>query len=239
MPMSKAEKKVNLFADLGEYFALSGKYWYWFVVILVLVVVSSLTVVGESYLFSQVLDKGAAFTAGTLQKDVFIQILFGIALAFAFVVIIKGISNWARYFFINRLDGKLIFDLKTKFFSHILGLSHKFHSTHRTGSLIARMTRGARSIEGITDFFVFSTIPLIIQLIVACVSLLYFEVYSTITIIAIMVAFLVFVLTMTRLQQKAKIESNEADDAEKAFIGDIFTNIDTIKYFGKEKTPGF
>jgi len=232
------DKKVNLFDNLGEYFSLSGKYWSWFFVILLLVVISSLTLVGESYLFSQVLDKGAGFIAGTIQKDAFIEILIGIGTAFAGVVIVRSISNWGRFFFINRLDAKLIFDLKNKFFVHILGLSHKFHSTHRTGSLIAKMTRGARSIEGITDFFVFSTIPLVIQLFVACVSLLYFDVFSVITIIGIMIVFLAFVMLLTKLQQKPKILSNEADDAEKAFIGDIFTNIDTIKYFGKERQTG-
>ena len=53
-----------------------------------------------------------------------------------------------------------------------------------------------------------------------------------------MIVFLIVVLLLTRLQQKAKIESNEADDAEKGLISDVFTNIDTIKYYGKENRIG-
>jgi len=65
----------------------------------------------------------------------------------------------------NRLDSKLIFDLKQKFFNHIMDLSYDFHSSHRTGSLIARITRGGRAIEGIADFLFFETTSVIANLI--------------------------------------------------------------------------
>ena len=35
-------------------------------------------------------------------------------------------------------------------------------------------------------------------------------------------------------QQLAKLEANKADDYEKSMISDTFTNIESIKYFGKE-----
>jgi len=40
---------------------------------------------------------------------------------------------------------------------------------------------------------------------------------------------------MQAKQENDQISSNRAEDREKGFIGDVFTNVDTIKYFGKEK----
>jgi len=231
-------KKVDFRAGLKEYFSLSGKYAHYFAVITFFVVLGSLSTLAESYLFKVLLDNAAIFSAGGISRADFSAILFGIGAAFLFIILLSGISDWSRYYFINRLEGNLIFDLKKKYFLHILGLSHRFHTTHRTGSLIARMTRGARSIESISDFFVFNIAPLAIQLIVACISLLYFDIFSVLTIVVIMAIYLFYVLALTRRQQRPEIESNEADDREKAFVGDVFTNVDTIKYFGKEGRMG-
>ncbi len=228
------DKAVNFRENLGVYFRISRPYWLYFVAIILFVLFVSLSSVAEKYLFKVILDDGANFVAGTLLKDAFVQILFGVAVAYVFIVAVRGVSHWLRYYFINRLEGSQIFELKKKYFSHILRLSHKFHTSHRTGSLISRMTRGARSIEGITDFFVFSTMPLLIQLVVVCISLVYFEVFSVVVVILTMVAVILFVMLITQKQQVAKIKANDADDEEKAFVGDSFVNIDTVKYFGKE-----
>ncbi len=232
------ENKIDFIANLKNYFELARPYWAYFLVIALFVLLASLSIVGEKYLFKIILDNGASFVSGTLEKNALIQILLGVVVAYAIVVAVKGVSNWARYYFLNRLDGRLILDLKKKYFDYLVRLSHKFHTTNRTGTLIARMTRGARSIEGITDFIVFSSIPLVIQLSVVFVALLYFDVFSAITIIVIMFVFILFVLFVTQKQQKPKIESNEADDAEKGLISDVFTNIDTVKYYGKEDRIG-
>jgi len=228
------DKEVNFKENLKVYFKISKPYWYFFVAIIFFVLLVSLSSVAEKYLFKVILDEGADFVSGALAKDVFIQILFGVALAYAFVVVVRGISHWLRFYFINRLEGRQIFELKKKYFEHILRLSHKFHASHRTGSLISRMTRGARSIEGITDFFVFSTLPLLIQIVVVCISLVYFEVFSVVVVIVTMIAVVLFVMFVTKKQQMAKVIANDADDEEKAFVGDSFVNIDTVKYFGKE-----
>ncbi len=232
--MDENNKGIAFRENLRKYFAFARPYWTYYLLIIFFVLLVSLSGIAEKFLFKIIIDDGTNFASGVLSKDAFISILFWVAFVFGVTIIIRGLSHWARYFFINRLEGELIFDLKKKFFNHILRLSHKFHTTHRTGSLIAKMSRGARSIESITDFFVFSSIPLITELIVVCISLAYFELSSVAVILATMVVFVVFVVVVTRLQQKPKIESNDADDAEKAFVGDIFTNVDSIKYFGKE-----
>jgi ATP-binding cassette subfamily B protein len=76
--------------------------------------------------------------------------------------------------------------------------------------------------------------PLIFQLLVIVGSLIYFDILSSIVIFVVIVSFIIYSWLMLNMQKKANLDANEAEDIEKANIGDIFTNIDSIKYFGKE-----
>jgi len=52
--------------------------------------------------------------------------------------------------------------------------------------------------------------------------------------VVIAFVFVVYSYYFLQKQRKANIDFNNAEDFEKANMGDIFTNIDSIKYFGKE-----
>jgi len=220
--------------DLAEYFKVARPYALFFGLIAFFVLLMSLATVGEKFVFKILLDEGANFVAGGVTKAQFIELILSLALAFIGVFVTKAASNWLRLHFINRAEGSMMLDLKKKFFGHIVGLSYKFHTTHRTGSLIARMTRGAGSIEGITDFISIGIFTLIIQMIVVFISVAFFDLVSAVMLIVVMFAFIFYVLFFLRAQQKARVALNNAEDSEKAFVSDVFTNIDTIKYFGKE-----
>ncbi len=132
-------------------------------------------------------------------------------------------------------DAGLIQDLKKKFFNHILNLSYHFHTTHRTGSLISRLVRGGRSIENMTDILIFNVAPLIFQLAVVSLSLLYFDWIPAVVILATISIFIAYSYVVQRKQQPYTVAANDAEDYEKANISDFFINIDSIKHFGKEK----
>jgi ATP-binding cassette subfamily B protein len=125
-------------------------------------------------------------------------------------------------------------DIKRKFFNHIVHLDHNFHTTHKTGSLISRLTRGSRAVESTTDFFLFNGAPLILQFIIVGASVLYFDILSAIMLLLTGGLFIGYSLYIVNKQQKANLISIAAEDREKGNIGDVFTNIDSIKYFGKE-----
>jgi len=237
MPVSKDDqvKMFDMKKDLREYFLIAKPYALFFGLVAFFVLLMSLATVGEKFIFKILLDEGANFVAGSITKAQFVELLLSLALGFVAVFLTKSASNWLRLHFINRAEGSMMLDLKKKFFGHIIGLSYKFHTTHRTGSLIARMTRGAGSIEGITDFISIGIFTLIIQMIVVFISVAFFDLISAVMIIVVMFSFIFYVLFFLRAQQKARIALNNSEDYEKAFVSDVFTNIDTIKYFGKEK----
>jgi len=77
---------------------------------------------------------------------------------------------------------------------------------------------------------------LIFQLVIVTASLIYFDWISAIVVFSTIVVFLIYSLFLQKIQEKANLKANKTEDIEKGNVGDIFTNIDSIKYFGKERT---
>ena len=228
--------KINFKHNLSVYFSILKKYKVLFVIILLIALTIEATYVIDKALYKYIVDRGTEFAAKTISQGVFVKLLVMIAVAFLSLVVFRSIVNWIKLHLINRLDSKLILDLKRKYFNHILELSHRFHTNTKTGSIISRLGRGARAIERLTDIILFNFAPLLFQLVIVTASLIYFDWVSAIVVFSTIMVFLGYSLFIQKLQEKPNLRFNKAEDIEKGNVGDIFTNIDSIKYFGKEKT---
>jgi len=228
-------EKIEFKYNIKEYWNILKRYKKLFVFLLFvsLIVESMFTV--DKFLFKKIIDDGANFLEGILPKEVFVKTLFVILLIFAAVSVTKVIGKWVTIHLVNLLDSRLLQDIKLRYFAHILKLSHNFHTTHKTGSMISRMNRGSGAIETMTDVLIFNVAPLIFQLAIVGVSLAYFSSISAWTILAIAVVFISYSFFIQNIQQDSKLKFNDAQDAEKGFISDIFTNVDSIKNYGKEE----
>lgn len=230
----KNNEKINFKYNLSVYWSFLKKYKSLFFGLLFLSLIVESLFVADKFLFKIIIDDGTQFLEGTLFKDVFMQTLIILAGVFFVIIIIRSVGKWLSLHFLHKLEGNLIRDLKTKYFNHILGLSHEFHTSHKTGALISRLGRGSMAIENMTDILTFQFAPLIFQLVIVGGSLIYFNLHSGIVILAITIAFISYSFFIQQIQQKSKLRFNSAEDTEKGMVSDVFTNIDSIKYFGKE-----
>ena len=234
--MVRRPKHIDFKYNFKVYWSILKKYKLLIAVLLLAILVIETIRVVEKYLFKVVIDKGTEFAAGTLLQNQFVQLVILIALVYLGMTLLRAFIRWFHIEFINKLDGNVIKDLKRKMFDHILHLSYNFHTTNKTGSLISRLVRGGSAIERINGVIVFNTAPLVFQLIVAGLSLLYFDWIAAVLIVLIVAAFIGYSFIIQQKQRKSKIEYNNTEDWEKANIADYFTNIDSIKHFGKERT---
>ena len=83
---------------------------------------------------------------------------------------------------------------------------------------------------------IFNFAPLIFQLVVVSVSLLYFSWIPALVTFVTIITFISYSFIVQKAQEKANIAAINAEDREKGNVSDFFTNIDSIKYFGKEKS---
>ena len=198
------------------------------------VLISEIASLFEKLAFKLVVDSGNNWVADVITKASFVSSLTMALTIFVVVIIVRVFGRWAFVSCINRLDTALIVDLKESLFNHVLGLSYHFHTSHRTGTLISKITRGGRAMEKMTDVLAFNVATMVVQLIVSVSSIIYFSIEPAIVILIVFVLFVSHSLVLQKYQQRANISAIAAEDYEKGQISDIFTNIDSIKYFGKE-----
>ena len=234
-PKNKNQKLDRKYI-FSEYFSFLKKYKFLFFLTIFLVAIVEIKQIADKFILKVILDNVEVFIAGNLLMNAFTRILIIAALIYVGLLILTAVSNWLRIHFLNRLEAKMIFDLKQKYFNHILSLDHKFFTTHKTGSLISRLTRGASAMERIDDSIIFEFAPLIIQAIALIATLIYLDWTSAIIISCVLLVFMGFGLYMQGKMDILNKKANDAEDVEKGNIADIFTNVDSIKYFGKETT---
>jgi len=134
-----------------------------------------------------------------------------------------------------KVVSKMMADLKRKYFNHVINLSHNFHTSHKTGSLISRVIRGANAIERMTDVLIWDMAPLITSVIIVTISLLLFSLIPALVLIATVILFIGYSIVVQNISKPYGADANIKEDIEKAHISDYLTNIDSIKYFGKEQ----
>jgi ATP-binding cassette, subfamily B, heavy metal transporter len=228
-------EEIEFKYNLKEYWSVLKKHkWYFYVLLTISLLVEVLLTV-DKFLFKRIIDDGTNFLEGTFPKESFVRVLIVIAIIFAIVAVSRAILKWFNTHMLNVLDAQLIQEIKVKYFNHILRLSHNFHTTHKTGSLISRLGRGSSAVESMTDIFVYNLAPLVFQIFIVGISLAYFSLFSTLVILFVIIVFIGYSYYMQQIQQEPQLKYNDYSDREKGFVGDIFTNVDSIKYYGKEK----
>ncbi len=230
----KKKTKADFRYNLNVYWSFLRNYKGLFFLGVFIALLNEVLHLTEKILFKYIVDKGNAYGDKAITIEVFTTILLWIAVVYVGAIVIKAGVKWLSIHLLNRLDGNLIKDVKQHFFNHIMSLSHNFHVTHKTGSLIARIGRGSSAMERMTDFIMFNVFPLLFQLVITSISLLYFDITSAVIVLLTVVLFMLFSLKVQNIQRGLNERLNEIEDVEKAHLSDFMTNIDSIKYYGKE-----
>jgi len=231
----KEKEKIDYKHNIKEYWAIVGKYKFLICVLIFFVIIHELKQIGDRYLYKILIDKGAEFISGSISLADFTGVLVLVLFTMGLFVLISMGSNFFKIHFLHRVEAPSILDLKQKYFSHIIGLDHDFHSTHKTGSLISRLSRGSNALERLTDVIIFEFAPLLIQLSISVMALLYLDKNSAIIIILIMVAFIFFNVLIQKISEPSHVFATKIEDIEKGNMADFFTNLDSIRNYGKEK----
>tara|TARA_Y100000034_G_scaffold31219_1_gene38200 strand:- start:2400 stop:4187 length:1788 start_codon:yes stop_codon:yes gene_type:complete len=235
MPTTTPTKDIEFKYNLGLYFGFLKKYKLIFGFLMIVILLVEIRNITEKYFLKLLIDEGGLFSAGMISKDAFIGSLYLILFYYLILILVSFVLYWFRPYLINRLMLNTIVDMKRRFFKHILELDHNFHTTHKTGSLISRLTRGTGAMERMTEIISFNFVPLILQLIIIVFTISYFDVSAVLVILVTCFVHVSYSVYVQRLQEESSIDANLKEDIEKGNMADFFTNVDSIKYYGKEK----
>ncbi|HDP73433.1 MAG TPA: ABC transporter ATP-binding protein [Candidatus Woesearchaeota archaeon] len=231
----KEKKPIDFRYNFARYWEIARNYKGLIIAVLILILFFQASYSAESFIFKFLTDSATLFISGEQDRQAFTSFLILLAAAFLTLKGIQAIFRWVWMSCINKLETSMMFDLKRKLFNHLINLDHEFHTSNKTGSIISRLLRGANAIERLTDVFVFNFIPLLFQTAVVAGTIMIFDFSSSITVLVTISAFIAFSFYINKKQQAYNIAANDAEDYEKGAVSDFFTNIDSIKYFGKEE----
>ncbi len=227
-------KKIDFKYNMKLYLSYLKNYKGVFFLLLFMILVVETTYIFDKYLFKIIIDKGTEFTGGIINSNALIEILLLVAGAYIIVSILRIVFKFIQIHFMMKFETSLIADLKRKFFNHLLGLSYNFHTTHKTGGLISKLVRLGSAVERMTDVLLFNFSPLILQLVVVFISLMYFSLVPALVVLFTVLIFVSYCFSIQKIQEKSSIIAYDVEDNEKANVADIFTNIDSVKCFAKE-----
>ncbi|WP_347246743.1 ABC transporter transmembrane domain-containing protein [Thermomonas sp.] len=89
--------------------------------------------------FRQMIDHG-------FQSGANIDRTFGFVLV---VIVALALATAARYFFVTLLGEKVVADLRTRLYAHLLGLDAGFYDRSRSGELVSRLTADAELLRSV------------------------------------------------------------------------------------------
>jgi ATP-binding cassette, subfamily B, heavy metal transporter len=227
-------EKIDFKRNFKVYFSFLKKSKKSLYLMLFLIIIVELSFIADKLILKTIIDESTLYGAGGVDRGKFELFLIISAVAFAGIILARAIAKWVQLHVLNRIEANSIKDMKNRFFSHIVGLSHNFHTSSKTGSLISRITRGGSAFERLTDVAVFDIIPLVVQVFAVVAALLLFDAISAFALLIIVTVFIGYSLYINNRLKVANALANDAEDDEKAVIGDVFTNMESIKYFGKE-----
>ncbi|MDO8628414.1 MAG: ABC transporter ATP-binding protein [Nanoarchaeota archaeon] len=234
----KNKEKIDFKHNLATYWTLlKGQRRYFFLIILLVFITAALELTTK-FILKILVDQGTGYLEGVTTLAAYTHIVLILLLIFLGYIIIDALFTWLKLHYLYQVETQAIKNLKQRFFNHLIGLDYNFHTTHKTGSLISKLIRGGGAVEDLTDNLIFSIAPFIAQVIIVTFALSYFEKRAIIIVVLTSIVFIAYSWFINRLREKASLEENDTEDKEKAHIADIFTNFESIKYFGKEKSIG-
>jgi ATP-binding cassette, subfamily B, heavy metal transporter len=228
------DEKIDFKYNLAVYFGFLKKYkWASLFLVFLVFILSSLDL-AINYAFKLIIDAGTQYTQHQITLYAFTRSLPALFAMFLAIPAARALGRWFYLRSINLLETDLITDIKRFYFNHLLELSHGFHTSHKTGSLISRLSRSSGAAETMTDVIIFQILPLFFQMILVSGSIFYFTLPVGAVVLATTVAYITFSFLLNEKQRRSNARFNNMSDLEKGNIADVFTNIDSIKFFAKE-----
>ena len=161
----------------------------------------------------------------------------GLTVAYAFARIATNGFQQIRDSLFAKVAQRALRRLALETFEHIHRLSMRYHITRKTGGLSRVIERGVKGVEFLLRYLIFSTGPLLLELIFISLAIFWkLQDWRYVGIILATIGIYVwftFGVTEWRVKLRRKMNEHDTDANQKAI--DSLLNFETVKYFGAAK----
>ncbi|XP_077870549.1 ATP-binding cassette sub-family B member 6-like [Saccoglossus kowalevskii] len=147
-----------------------------------------------------------------------------------------GLLNNVRTFLWIKVQQYTARTVQIKLFSHLHGLSLRWHLGRKTGEVLRLMDRGTQSINNLLSYVLFNIVPTIVDIIIAIIYFgSAFNMYFALIVFVAMFLYLGITIYITEWRTKFRRKMNVLDNAAKQKAVDSLLNFETVKYYGAEQ----
>ena len=123
-----------------------------------------------------------------------------------------------------------------KVFTHLHGLSLRFHLERQTGGVSRDIERGSRGISFLLNFMLFNILPTLFEIgLVAVILLSKYSPWFAVVTFVTLVLYIAFTLFVTEWRMVFRRTMNDMDSKANTRAIDSLINYETVKYFGNER----
>ena len=155
--------------------------------------------------------------------------------AFAALRFLQATNRELRQFFWLEVEQHISKRLTLRVFAHLHSMSLRYHVERKTGEVLKVMERGAAGLHSIISMALFTAVPAVIDLILACAVLLAAsEILLAAIIFGSMALYILVTIYMTEWRKDFRRQAIEAENAINDRAINSLLNFETVKYFGAE-----
>ncbi len=174
------------------------------IVFLVLIVVDAVVGIANPLLLREIINKGIQ---GTAAADVRTRLIVTLALVVAVLAVFDGLLALAERFIAGRVGQGLVYDMRTKVFSHVQRMPVAFFTRTQTGALVSRLNNDVQGAqESFTDVLS-NVIGNLIGVSLVLVLMFYLSWQITLAALVLLPAFLIPARWMGRKMEEITRES--------------------------------
>ena len=176
-----------------------------------------------------VLDKG--FSSGSTVSNVHFMFLL-------FLALLLACASAGRYFSVVMLGEKVIADLRTDIYEHIIRLPINFFDTTSSGEIISRLSADAAQIKDTIGTVTSVALRNIIMAVGALVMMFVTD-YKLSLMVVLTIPFIIFFLLF--FARKVRVKTRKAQDQlarANALVSESIISISTVKSYARERFVG-
>jgi ABC-type transport system involved in Fe-S cluster assembly fused permease/ATPase subunit len=206
------------------------------VLAMVALAVSKLVEVGTPFFFSSAVDVMAGDVSEQNPTTLLVIGAVGLTVAYGLARLMSVGFAQLRDVIFAVVGQRALRQLALETFRHIHAMSLRYHIARKTGGLSRIIERGVKGVEFLLRFMLFSIGPLILQLIMIAVILMFvFSAWYMAIVIVTIAAYIWFTFAVTEWRVQIRKEMNDQDTAANQKAIDSLLNFETVKYFNAEE----
>jgi len=122
-----------------------------------------------------------------------------------------------------------------KVFTHLHGMSLRFHLERQTGGVSRDIERGTKGISFLLNFMLFNILPTMLEIgLVTAILFSKFSPWFAVITLATLVVYIIFTLFFTEVRMVFRRTMNDMDSKANTRAIDSLLNYETVKYFSNE-----